>query len=687
MSSLYDERDDIFDINVAPKILNIFTGDTFTANLYLTIPATTIDKIVLNSELLPSSVELTIVSSTSTTSTWLLTLTKTQTIILPAKQAAFTITILYTDTTELTLYQGLMIVNNKVFSTHPYFTPILANRAPLATDNIYTLGSLWIDTALSTVYYLTAIIDNEATWAEQNISVKVVTDVADIKSGAVAVGKAIADDEGNDINDTYLKKNISLLSNLDALSGTDTIVIGNDELATKITVTDLKNYIFAQTSDITTMFENNQHLSIGAVEEPELTNNGSGNITVADISVNMYKTNNKTGLIYQYEISGITETLTDGVVNYIVAKYNSGTPILDIITDRSLITFSDVVPIFTISRIGNDIHVLNLDELGNGLLEKMLDKQLCVSRFCRVSGLIPSITGTLNIKLTEGEAYYGYIKLSLEEVLSAIDTCYFYYHSSGTWTYSLVTQFNNTQYDNGTNLVNLTANRYAVIWIFRGIEDNKVMYIVQGTGNYTKTDALNSSVPSLPTIITEHALLTGRFIVQTSATSGIEQNAFDTTFNYAEVTSHSDLTGRDLETAHDVVTTIKSGFMSYADKIILNELNARVINIHTLEDPMGSMQDIYDGLVLVGYPEELHTMTFAFALVCYNYTGRFYELFYDFTYNTVDYVFRAIKTKNENITVFAEDKTWICTGYDELTLEIYLAEASAGVELVVSDNA
>lgn len=52
-----------------------------------------------------------------------------------------------------------------------------------------------------------------------------------------------------------------------------------------------------------------------------------------------------------------------------------------------------------------------------------------------------------------------------------------------------------------------------------------------------------ATVPALPVAISSHAVLVGKIIVQkTDATATSIQSAFDNTFSYAGVSSHSDLT-------------------------------------------------------------------------------------------------------------------------------------------------
>ena len=78
--------------------------------------------------------------------------------------------------------------------------------------------------------------------------------------------------------------------------------------------------------------------------------------------------------------------------------------------------------------------------------------------------------------------------------------------------------------------------------------------------------------------------------------------------------------------------------------------------------------------MLLGYVEELHTMTLAFALASYDFPETFYELVYQFEYGGVDYTFKAYKTGLNNITIFAEGKIFQMTGYTEDPLVINLTE-------------
>lgn len=289
-----------------------------------------------------------------------------------------------------------------------------------------------------------------------------------------------------------------------------------------------------------------EYMSAGIIQDggPTYINNGSGNVTINACCVALFDNANYSGIANKYNLSPITETLTDGVVNYIIADYNSGNPIIRITTDVSVIDESSVIPIFTILRTGNYLHTINWDNLGLGLPNKLHQSIVKTERYRREYGLDLSEYGTRNLTLAAGKVWIGAHGVNLDAIASDTDNIFFYYHNAGAWTLSIVTQYNNTQYDNGTDLVELTTNRYAVNWVFRGVENQKHLYVILGSGDYTSTQAQAATVPAVPPQISSHAILVGKVIVQKSAsTASAIQSAFATQFYSAGITNHDDLAG------------------------------------------------------------------------------------------------------------------------------------------------
>lgn len=283
--------------------------------------------------------------------------------------------------------------------------------------------------------------------------------------------------------------------------------------------------------------------SNGCHEHPSIADNGDGSVTLGDGTY--YITSDVAGAnpILKFNIPGQVLTLTDGSSNYIIADYNAGSPIVRVTTNVDIITETQIIPIYSIFRMGTSLHTQNWDSLGNSLSNKIHQSIVKTQKYRRESGLAISETGVRNLILTQGRVWTGAVPINLDAINTSIDNLRFYHHVAGVWTMSLLTQYPNTQYDNGTNLVTLGVNRYAVNWIFRGIESQKHLYIVAGTGNYTLTEAQNAMIPQLPVAISSHSVLVAKLIVQNGQnTANSIQGAFDTAFALGGVSDHASLT-------------------------------------------------------------------------------------------------------------------------------------------------
>lgn len=302
----------------------------------------------------------------------------------------------------------------------------------------------------------------------------------------------------------------------------------------------------------------------GACVIPTILDNGDGSITVGNGEYHLSTSTDGKGT-ESFVITGGIFSLTDNTTNYLVADYNSGTPILKVITDVNLINETTVVPVYTAYRNGTALHFQNWDALGVALANKVHQSIVKTQRYRRESGLGISEVATRYLSVGNGRVWVGAVPVSIDAIITSTDNLRLFYHSGGVWTVSIQTQYNNTQYDNGTNLVALTANRYAVNWIFRGIESQKHLYVVLGRGDYTLAQAQEAVLPAIPAIISSHAVLIGKLIVQRDATTATSiQSAFDVQFSTATPNAHNDLTGRDVADVHPAgsVTVTPSGTIS-----------------------------------------------------------------------------------------------------------------------------
>ena len=299
------------------------------------------------------------------------------------------------------------------------------------------------------------------------------------------------------------------------------------------------------------LFELTTWNSAGFITKGTITDNGDGSITIPDEYALLYQNSNFSGSIKKYLLTGGTTgidfpSLIDNNINYVVGKYNSGSPIFDVITNVDLITESDVIPYITVLRRGNIIMFLDWDELGLGLSNKIHHWIVKNFRVVRENGLLISKGLGTVFSISEAIVWHGVIKKSYPTVTSDTDIFKLYYHSAGNWTSLTINGFNNTQYDNGTDLITLSPNNYTVNWIYRGLylPSNPDVYVILGDTQYSTIIDANTSKPpsSLPDEIKNGAILVGRIIVKKDSTTDYEiDSAFDQTFNPASVSSHNDL--------------------------------------------------------------------------------------------------------------------------------------------------
>lgn len=309
---------------------------------------------------------------------------------------------------------------------------------------------------------------------------------------------------------TYVATDHQLLSNRDAENSHPSSAISYDNSISGINSIELK-------SAIDEIDLRRKNLSGGTVNFPLCVNNGDGTVTIGTSEYRLFPTSDFTGKINKYTIAGGTITVPEDQASYLVADYNSGSPIIRIETVRDNITESDIIPICSFYRVGTDITKLTWNEMGRGLSNKLHRRFVFQQRFGIESGLGLSETGIRNLICDSGVVWYGSKEEQLAEVnTTTTGTIRLWYHNAGVWDSTIVTQYNNTQYDDGTNLVALSSNRYAVNWVFREVDDTKErLNIVLGSGDYKLSEALEeTSPPSAPEMINLFSTLVARVIVE-----------------------------------------------------------------------------------------------------------------------------------------------------------------------------
>ena len=280
------------------------------------------------------------------------------------------------------------------------------------------------------------------------------------------------------------------------------------------------------------------------------TDNNNGTLTLPQVTVALYNNSNFIEPLKVYTVpsgttgSGGIPSLFNEDTSYIVIEYNGGSPRYYVYDNDSVVTDSDVVLYMITYRSGNFVHVLEFGNYGAGLPNKINDRFLSTDRFARESGFSLGLSGSTGVvTLSAGVAWDGVYRQSLPPINSQDDIFFQSFHSGGTWVYTTTANtLNNEYYDDGTDKVLATAGKYLVNWYFRGQEVNDHLYEVWGNDEYDSVAEAQLSVePSLPELVTSHAFLTGRIIVQVSATTGSVESAFVSVFQSTQVTAHNDL--------------------------------------------------------------------------------------------------------------------------------------------------
>jgi hypothetical protein len=286
----------------------------------------------------------------------------------------------------------------------------------------------------------------------------------------------------------------------------------------------------------------------GPIQKIAITNNGDGTINAPSIPVFLYSNSSWSGTYRHYHIPTANNlALTDNSINYLVADYNGGSPIYQVITDPATINNSNIALIATMSRVGTEIHWIPVD-WGLATAVKLNNRQINIRRFERSSGLALGETTGRVITIGSGVIWYGHSSYAESAVDSSSNNADFWYHSAGNWTKSIVSTYNNTQYDNGTNLVTLSGfgTQYAVNWVYRYLDGAglpKIAYVL-GSGNYSLAQAQASTVPNIPDILNRTAILVGRIIVAQNASTAYQiDSAFTMVFAGSTVTDHNNLSG------------------------------------------------------------------------------------------------------------------------------------------------
>ncbi|MCK4522203.1 MAG: hypothetical protein KAU20_06520, partial [Nanoarchaeota archaeon] len=288
----------------------------------------------------------------------------------------------------------------------------------------------------------------------------------------------------------------------------------------------------------------------GVYTLPAYTDPSDGTITLAEGVYVFAKEADGTGPLEKYTIAGANYNLTNNSINYVVATYTAGSPVISASTCRDCINQTTVIPIYTIYRADNELSIIDWDYGAKAMANKLSDRFVRTDRFkTEIGAFVLSEQAVRKVICTGGGLWTGHARNILNAVDSSVDdSAYLWYHLAGVWTRVEITQYNNTQYDDGTNLQTVLPNQYAVNWVFRCADINYDRgYIVLGSSSLSLAQAQQSTVPSdLPGCLETSAFLVGRIIVKKDDNTATQiDSAFTTTFGFSATTEHNNLSNID----------------------------------------------------------------------------------------------------------------------------------------------
>ena len=279
-----------------------------------------------------------------------------------------------------------------------------------------------------------------------------------------------------------------------------------------------------------------------------VTDGGSGTVNIAGCNILLRATNSDTANIVEYTVSAVTGlALTDLQNNYIYAQYNSGVPnYIATITERT--DTNTNVLIARVYRGGTAVHINNYAMVrANDNLRRVSLRFVKTEPIGYVSGGMLAGVGTRNISITAGQFWACTNPITTNAFNSSTGGTFTYEYQDGIggWVQQTgQTQINNSQYDNGSGtLQNLTANRYAVGWVYMEV-DNDVI-VLYGQGDYTLAQANAAASPgSVPPRITAQGFLVGKIILQQGSASFLSvESAFIESLATTIVNDHEQLAG------------------------------------------------------------------------------------------------------------------------------------------------
>ena len=298
-------------------------------------------------------------------------------------------------------------------------------------------------------------------------------------------------------------------------------------------------------------------LSTFSDEGFDLIENGDGTVTIASGTAILRDTTDvHTSDLKIYNFSGGTtgtelDALIDNATNYICADYNNNSPkisILNTLSDSRL-GFT-VTPLYFVTRVGNDTHVLDIRGITLNFACSNTRKDCFTKGFEHVpGGTVVSEDSPRYLNVTAGTFFYGSLEYNhpvYNTKTGGYSYTRIYRNGSEGWTRNTgIVQLDNTYYDDGTGVLHtLSNNNYGVRWLYLVFNNPSELFCLLGRQNNSNisTARLEALPSTLPPELGHGAILIAKMIIQEGASSIYEiQSPFTQVLSYGSPTTHNGL--------------------------------------------------------------------------------------------------------------------------------------------------
>jgi len=300
----------------------------------------------------------------------------------------------------------------------------------------------------------------------------------------------------------------------------------------------------------------NHMWSIGACQDGfDITDNTDGTVDLTAGSVVLRSTNTYHGELNGYAVSAVSNlTLINNATNFVMADYNSGTPIITSSSNWNDV-FSDNTKalIYVVNRLNNQLNIIDFRGNNVDFITRNNVKTYKTKRVEHASGAMISDEGSLEFAITASEFYI----LNKSIIVPAFDTSgtdtfeYVYRDGAGGWTrVASQTAINGLYYDDNSGTLALVINHeFGIHWVYAVLNEPTNFKIVYGQDSYATlaeaqaAQALSSLPSNLDALST--AVLIGKIIIEEDAPTVFAdiQSPFVDILQSANANTHNNLAG------------------------------------------------------------------------------------------------------------------------------------------------